>query len=407
MPASLYNNYIVKDERTFVYNTRYMNSISFNTKNIDEVISFLENSADKNLYRLGFCTNEYEVQDMYDSYMKMRYSDSQMNVMLIMTYKCNCACSYCFENIDKNLILANEVDISPTLNFIKNLVVRNNVKNLNIDFFGGEPLLHIDKITDTCKFFNNLDIRELNIKYLVITNGTLLTRSNVQKLSLNGIRNYQITIDGLKEIHDARRPLKNNVSSFETIIDNLRSIDDLGVGITIRINIDQQNIEDLPLVVNELREFSNVNFYLAPIVGCLDVSAKITLEKRVIVLKRAWKLIKEHSLPISIIPPVYAPCPYHSIESAFYIDMSGNIYTCGGFVGNTEKIEKVFDQKKAHYYKRLKNIPSDKCFKCSFFPICMGSCKFESEQLNASCQKFYLKEIYDEYFSNYAKQSQL
>lgn len=144
--------------------------------------------------------------------------------------------------------------------------------------------------------------------------------------------------------------------------------------------------------------------YIAPVIGHKTESLNYTLKDRAIFLKRAWKLIKDNNLPISIAPPHYAPCPYSSYESAFYIDFYGNVYTCGGFVGKTEKVERVFDHKTEQFWNRVNYKPKEACFKCTFFPVCMGGCKFEEESLGGNCQYSYLKEVYDEYYTKYANE---
>jgi len=85
----------------------------------------------------------------------------------------------------------------------------------------------------------------------------------------------------------------------------------------------------------------------------------------------------------------------------------GNVYTCGGFVGKKEMIESTSNIKNKNYYKRIETMPLKKCFLCSFFPVCMGGCQFETHELGSHCQKIYLREIYDEYFSKYAEQTKL
>ena len=129
---------------------------------------------------------------------------------------------------------------------------------------------------------------------------------------------------------------------------------------------------------------------------------KETLEKRTSFMKRAWQIIYDKNLPVAIKPPVYAPCPYDSYESAFYIDLYGNVYTCGGFVGKPNKIEREFGNKSDKFKKRIEYEPDEKCFECTYFPVCMGGCKFETETLGGKCQKAYLTEVYDEYYSKYA-----
>ena len=144
-----------------------------------------------------------------------------------------------------------------------------------------------------------------------------------------------------------------------------------------------------------------IYIYIAPVVGCLNCSVSKTLKDRELVLKKAWYKIKKNNYSIPIYPPVYAPCPRHSKESAFYIDMNGNIYTCGGFVGDIKRSKKKFSEKFTEYYERLKYIPPEACFNCSFFSVCMGGCQFEASALGSRCQKSYLKGIYDEYFTKY------
>lgn len=136
--------------------------------------------------------------------------------------------------------------------------------------------------------------------------------------------------------------------------------------------------------------------------GCKVKNMKSTLKERSSYLKRAWDIIEKEKLPIIIDPPVYAPCPYSSYESAFYIDLFGNIYTCGGFVGRDEKIERTIDSKSIRFWERIQNTPKEHCFKCSFFPVCMGGCTFEAEKLGGKCQYNYLKEMHDEYYTKYA-----
>ena len=75
---------------------------------------------------------------------------------------------------------------------------------------------------------------------------------------------------------------------------------------------------------------------------------------------------------------------------------------CGGFVGKKEKVERVLNKKTERFWNRINDEPKDTCYKCVFFPVCMGGCKFEEESLGEKCQYSYLMEIYDEYYTKYA-----
>jgi len=382
-----------------------MNAVSFDSSDIDEVKTFLQSSDELYFQKMGFvAAQDNEHDELFEWYMRLKYSHDDLNIMLIMTYDCNCACKYCFEKLDNSLQITNSVNIVKITDFIKALYVKNRYKSIAITFFGGEPFLaylQILEITET------LNIIKTQIKFLVITNGTLLDYNQLKELARLGVKNYQITIDGPKEIHDIRRPCKNGISSWDVIISNLSYFEKLDIDLTIRINIDEQNVQYLGAILdsipNTIKERKKTLFYISPIVGCLDCSILQTLNSRTKVVKQAWKDIQENGYPIKITPPAYAPCPYHSIESAFYLDLNGNVYTCGGFVGDIERIERKLSNKYPNYYERIKYTPPDTCFKCSFFPICMGGCQFEAKALGTHCQKSYLKAVYDEYFTKYAK----
>lgn len=56
MILSLYNNYVNYDNRVYVYNTRYMNAVSFDSSDIDEVKTFLQSSDELYFHKDGFCS---------------------------------------------------------------------------------------------------------------------------------------------------------------------------------------------------------------------------------------------------------------------------------------------------------------------------------------------------------------
>lgn len=331
----------------------------------------------------------------------MKYKKGKLSIMLIMTYDCNCDCKYCFEDLDSGL--KEKGDWNQVTNYIIKQY-KTGYEELELSFFGGEPILEVDKMI---LIYNQLIQNDINVKSVVITNGVLLTSNNIKKLARAGIKNYQITLDGPKEIHDSRRPCKNGESSWDAIIKNINILEENGCAISIRINIDSTNVNYLPEICsclpNTFYDDKESLIYIAPIVGCLNETAKKTLLDRAKTMKSAWEFITKYSLPILITPPVYAPCPYHSESSAYYIDLNGSIYTCGGFVGKIKKIERVFDNSNENYYSRIRYTPNNSCFKCTFYPVCMGGCKFEEERLGQPCQYNYFKELYDTYYTVYAK----
>ena len=405
MKLSLYNCYVVRGNDTIVYNTKVESAVAFNNQNdIEAVKAFLEENPTQELEDLGLITSDSdEVSTQKREYYKMKFgSTKKLNIMLVMTYECNCNCAYCFENL-KTYPVNSEEKADDVVDYLVKLYKANNCDEMDLHFFGGEPTLRIDTMIYVV---NKLLEVGINVNTNVITNGTLLCQDAIDKLIDADITTFQITLDGPKAIHDKRRPMKCGKSSWEAIIENLTLLAKKNASISIRINVDSTNVEYLPEICQSIPEIvkqsAYTTIYIAPVVGCKIENLHNTLQDRTSFLKRAWQIISENHLPIAITPPVYAPCPYSSFESAFYIDLYGNVYTCGGFVGKEERIERVFDKKTDGFWDRISYHPKDSCFRCTYFPVCMGGCKYEEAALGGSCQYFYLKEVYDEYYTKYA-----
>ncbi len=413
---SKYNQYVKVNNNYVVYNLKENSSIIMETNNLEDLKNFLLESDDKNFKKLGFVSNIEEVNEMKKMYNKIYQDQSTLNIMLIMTYNCNCACQYCFE---KNDFDKEECVDENKLNLIVNYIIEHfntgSYEELELHYFGGEPLLKINEM-----LFVQKKIKQSGIKFKsnVITNGVLLNENNIKKLLSMGIDSFQITIDGDKKIHDERRPMKNGDSCYDLILKNLNAISNLSndLSINIRINIDDNNYLSLNTIYSNLPDYikynSNNSIYVAPVIGQKCNSFNKMLKARSDITKNIWNTIKQSNLNIDIIPPLFYPCPYHSEKSAFYLDLYGNRYNCGGFVGDKEKIidNILFNNQKLNSNNESNNNLNintnkvlDSCYECSFFPVCAGGCNFESSINNENCQKKYLKEVYDEYFTKYAR----
>lgn len=81
------------------------------------------------------------------------------------------------------------------------------VKSLNVVWFGGEPLLAFNRMKSLTQKFLNMD---LVYEAGMITNGYLLTDRVIDHFTDMKIKSIQVTVDGLKDVHDGRRCLKTD-----------------------------------------------------------------------------------------------------------------------------------------------------------------------------------------------------
>ncbi len=100
----------------------------------------------------------------------------------------------------------------------------------------GEPLLRMDFILELAKYCH-LKSNEIckEVLPMLVTNGTLLTKDNVDKLQSSGYI-FGISIDGYQEIHDANRVNKKQEGTYKQIIKNVKNIkhrEYLGVAVTL------------------------------------------------------------------------------------------------------------------------------------------------------------------------------
>ena len=131
---------------------------------------------------------------------------------------------------------------------------------VNIDWFGGEPLVAKDVVMDISQFMMSMIYTSPNLKYIssMTTNGYMLDRETASSLSDVGVRIYQVSLDGPREVHDRSRLRADGKGTFDKIWLNLLGIRDsfLPIKITIRIHVtvDTWNLLD-PLIDDIKREF--------------------------------------------------------------------------------------------------------------------------------------------------------
>ena len=239
--------------------------------------------------------------------------------------------------------------------------------------------------------FNYCNKNEIEFSTYIVTNGTLLKKSYLEKLKQYNCQYIQITLDGIKAIHDQRRIGIKGEGSFEETLRGIHLVtadEDLNNPI-IRINIDKSNLDETINLLNFLKEESleccSIDFGIVKgdTPSCVSYTGNCFLEEELgKVLEPLWKKANELGFNISISPMKRNMfCGLFS-DSSFTITPNGDVYKCWDFV-NIEKhrIGRIgeggqFTDTTNAYYQWMTRNPYDikECRSCVYLPVCGGGC---------------------------------
>jgi len=197
-----------------------------------------------------------EFIDWKTSFMNAREDARIFTLHFLPTLKCQFCCRYCFENGAERLSAMTNSTLDQSVVWLKRYFeIHNAVQILRVVLFGGEPLLEPQIIKRALSEFEVLStVQKKQFAVRVTTNGELLNEDMCKILRGHHWEKLQVTLDGPKSVHDARRFGKNHCQTFNTIISNLEYVaaGDKPDVIDIRVTIDGENAETLPLLLEYL-----------------------------------------------------------------------------------------------------------------------------------------------------------
>ena len=348
----------------------------------------------------GYLSNPAEEEKKYKhAYLNFiqNREDDEVQLFFVPSSSCNFACSYCYqEGYDQTVKLADEKIINGFFNYINKHFA--GVKKY-ITVFGGEPLLPGEKAKSVILSIIKKSLQE-KIELAFVTNGYTLSEY-IPILKKGNIREIQVTLDGLEETHNKRRPTKNGKGTFNKVVTGIDSALEAGMPVNLRMVIDKENINALPL----LAEFAvNKGWTKNPLFKtqlgrnyelhyCQKSQNK--LYGRLGMYKKIYKLIKENPVVLEFHKPAFSisrflfdngelpeplfdSCPGCKTEWAF--DYTGHIFSCTATVGKpgeslgtyypeeTKKMEIINEWEE----RDVTTIPE--CRNCSLQLACGGGC---------------------------------
>ena len=160
-------------------------------------------------------------EDIYRDYiMDFKKRKTVVKALCLhIAHDCNLACKYCFaeegEYHGRRALMSFEV-CKKALDFL--IANSGNRRNLEVDFFGGEPLMNWQVVKDLVAYGREQEkIHDKNFRFTLTTNGILLN-DEVQEFVNKEMGNVVLSLDGRKEINDMMRPFRGGQGSYDQIV---------------------------------------------------------------------------------------------------------------------------------------------------------------------------------------------
>lgn len=221
-------------------------------------------------------------QDIYQEYIEdiKKHETVVKALCLHIAHDCNLACKYCFaeegEYHGRKELMSFEVGKKAIDFLIKN---SGNRRNLEVDFFGGEPLMNFEVVKEIVHYGRSLEEKNhKKFRFTLTTNGVLLN-DDVIEFANREMSNVVLSLDGRKDVNDNMRPFRNGKGSYDLIVPKyqkfvtLRNEKDYFVrGTFTRENID---------FTKDVIEFANLGFKqlsIEPVVGLEDEEYSLRVE---------------------------------------------------------------------------------------------------------------------------------
>ena len=185
--------------------------------------------------------------------MLKKKSDVITGYTIMTTTDCNARCFYCYEMGRPRTPMSEETAHRTADHIISHC----KGEKVTLRWFGGEPLYNLPVISLICR-----RLQEAGIDYhsRMISNGYLFDDNVVAEAKdLWRLKRVQITLDGTEQTYNrCKAYIYKNVNAYRRVIGNIHKLQDAGIKVSIRLNIDMHNAANLSELTEELhREFSD------------------------------------------------------------------------------------------------------------------------------------------------------
>lgn len=383
---------------------KYSNE-GISSKDIEELISDIDQLVEEGML---FSEDPYEI---IAKELKNRQSKLKA-LCLHVAHGCNMDCEYCFagkgEYNNKAGLMSLETAKAAIDFLIKNSEGR---KNLEVDLFGGEPLLNWEVCKKTVEYARSLEGKHKKKFNFTLTTNGLLIDDDVIKFSNEEMGNVVLSMDGRKDIHNRMRHIKKGGDSYEEVIEKFKKF--------VNARSDKQYYmrgtytaynKDFAYDVIHMADMGFNETSIEPVV--CDKSEAYALneddlpklyseyEKLALEMLERKKMGKPFNFYHYSINLNGGPCIYKRVSGCgvgteyLAVTPTGDIYPCHQFVGDDDfKLGDVYngitEPKVTKFFENNNIYTRDKCRDCFAKLYCAGGCAANNYHSNQDINKVY------------------
>lgn len=316
---------------------------------------------------------------------------------LHIAHDCNLACRYCFaeegEYHGRRALMSFETG-KAALDFL--IANSGNRRNLEVDFFGGEPLMNFEVVEQLVAYGREQEkLYDKHFRFTLTTNGVLLN-DEIMEFANREMDNVVLSIDGRKEVHDRMRPFRNGSGSYDLIVPKFqkfaksrnqekyyvrgtytRNNKDFSKDVLHLADLGFKQISVEPVVAPETDEYALRKEDLPELFGEYDSLAAEMVERN----KRGEGFCFFHFM----IDLEGGPCVYKRLSGCGsgteYLAVTpwGDLYPCHQFVGNEKFLmgnvrDGIVNKDMQNEFKCCNVYAKKECRDCFARFYCSGGC---------------------------------
>lgn len=389
----------------------------YETHSPDQIVNQLKEKYDPKEIEEGIQEIEFLI-DQGILYSKDIEFDKSMDhdgvkaMCLHVSHDCNLRCEYCFAaqgNFEGETLLMDLETGKKALDF---LVAHSKERyNLEVDFFGGEPLMNFDVVKELVEYARGLEKQwNKNFRFTMTTNGVLLDEEKMWYLDQH-MDNVVMSLDGRKDVNDKMRKTVSGEGSYSHIVEKIKRMAAMrgSKDHYVRGTFTSENI-DFSKDVLSLKEEGFTQVSVEPVVTDENEPYAIRME-HVDAIKKEYEILAEKYIESKQKKDDFhffhfnvdlhsGPCAYKRVSGcgagSDYIAVTpkGELYPCHQFVGEEAfklgSIYEGFNNKKCKSEFQKANLVNNKeCKDCWAKYYCGGGCFANAYYANQSIHKPY------------------